>query len=92
MAVALFVSTTLSSVASAQPIPAEAVGQTFTLEQALQFALDHYPSVRAALEQVTASTANVSVAKAAYLPRLDSLWQTNRATANNVFGQLLPNR
>ena len=24
------------------------------------------------------------------LPRLDSLWQSNRATANNVFGQLLP--
>jgi len=90
IAAALVVSTMLSTVASAQPTPAEAVGQTFTLEQALEFALDHYPSVRAALEQVTASTANVSVAKAAYLPRLDSLWQTNRATANNVFGQLLP--
>ena len=63
---------------------------TLTLEQALQCALDHYPTVRAALEQVTASTANVSVAKAASLPRFDSVWQTNRATANNVFGQLLP--
>jgi outer membrane protein TolC len=62
----------------------------FTLEQALQFAVDHYPTVRAALEQVGASTANITVAKAAYLPRFDSLWQTNRATANNVFGQLLP--
>ena len=56
----------------------------------MQYALDHYPTVRAALEQVTASTANVSVAKAASLPRFDSVWQTNRATANNVFGQLLP--
>jgi outer membrane protein TolC len=63
---------------------------TLTLEQALQYALDHYPTVRAALEQVSASTANVSVAKAAYLPRFDSVWQTNRATANNIFGQLLP--
>ncbi|MDR1990209.1 MAG: TolC family protein [Acidobacteriaceae bacterium] len=70
--------------------PTPAVEQAFTLDQALQFALDHYPSVRAALEQVTASSANVSVAQAAYLPRLDSLWQTNRATANNIFGQLLP--
>ncbi len=26
----------------------------------------------------------------AYLPRLDSLWQSNRATANNIFGQVLP--
>ena len=63
---------------------------TFTLDQAMQYALDHYPTVRAALEQVNVSTAGVSVAKAAYLPRLDSLWQSNRATANNIFGQVLP--
>src|SRR6187200_2373958 len=63
---------------------------TLTLGQALQYALDHYPTVTAAIELVNASTANVSVAKSAYLPRLDALWQTNRATANNVFGQLLP--
>jgi outer membrane protein TolC len=30
------------------------------------------------------------VARAAYLPRLDALWQSNRATANNIFGQVLP--
>ena len=30
------------------------------------------------------------MARAAYLPRLDSLWQSNRATANNIFGQVLP--
>ena len=63
---------------------------SLTLEQALQFAIDHYPTVRAALEQVNASTAGVSVAKSAYLPRLDSLWQSNRGTANNIFGQVLP--
>ena len=63
---------------------------TLTLDQALQYALDHYPTVRAALEQVNASTANISVARAAYLPRFDAVWQTNRATANSIFGQLLP--
>lgn len=63
---------------------------SFTLEQALQYAIDHYPTVRAALEQVNVSTAGVSVAKSAYLPRLDSLWQSNRGTANNIFGQVLP--
>lgn len=78
------------SVVSAQPASAQPSAQTFTLEQALQFALDHYPSIRSTLEQVNASAANVDVAKAAYWPRLDSLWQTNRATANNIFGQLLP--
>jgi outer membrane protein TolC len=46
--------------------------------------------VRASVEQVTASTAGVSLARTAYLPRLDALWQSNRATANNVFGQVLP--
>ncbi|MGH9143851.1 MAG: TolC family protein [Vicinamibacterales bacterium] len=79
------------STASAQVNdPRPPVSQTFTLAQALQYALDHYPSVRSALEQVNVSAANVSVAKTAYLPRLDALWQTNRATANNIFGQLLP--
>jgi outer membrane protein len=63
---------------------------SLTLEQALQYAIDHYPTVRAALEQVNASTAGVDVAKSAYLPRLDSLWQSNRGTANNIFGQVLP--
>lgn len=64
--------------------------QVFTLEEALQYAVDHYPTVRAAVEQVNLSTAGVSVARAGYLPRLDSLWQVNRATANNMFGQVLP--
>lgn len=63
---------------------------SFTFEQAVQYAADHYPTVRAALEQTNASVAGVSVAKSAYLPRLDSLWQSNRGTANNIFGQVLP--
>ena len=81
---------TLTADALAQVGGATAAPMTLTFEQALLYALDHYPTVRAALEQVNASTANVSVAKAAYLPRFDALWQTNRATANNIFGQLLP--
>lgn len=83
---------TVPAVASAQataPVPAPAP-QVFTLDQAIQYAVDHYPSVRAALEQVAQSSAGVSVARAASLPRLDSMWQSNRATVNNVFGQVLP--
>ena len=70
-----------------------AVAQTptiITLDQALRYSAEHYPAVRAALEQVNASAAGVRVARAAFLPRLDPLWQSNRATTNNVFGQLLP--
>jgi outer membrane protein len=67
-----------------------AAPQSLTLDQAMQYAVDHYPTVRAALEQVNLSAAGVSIARAAYLPRLDSLWQSNRATANNIFGQVFP--
>jgi len=68
-------------------------GQTpalLTLDQAIQYAIDHYPTVRVAIEQVNISTADLDVARSAHLPRLDALWQANRATANNIFGQLLP--
>jgi outer membrane protein TolC len=64
--------------------------QALTLEDALKYAVNHYPSVRAAVEQVNVSSADVRVARAGYLPRLDSLWQMNRGTANNIFGQVLP--
>lgn len=80
--------------AGARPILAQTPGATatdvFTLERAIQYATEHYPAVRAAVEQVSASAAGISVARAAYLPRLDTLWQSNRATANNIFGQVLP--
>jgi outer membrane protein TolC len=86
LVIAIAVST---AAVSAQPARA-ALPSTLTLDQAIQYAVEHYPTVRAALEQVTASTANVDVVRSAYLPRLDALWQTNRGTANNIFGQLLP--
>jgi outer membrane protein TolC len=87
----LLVGVTMPQGVWAQP-PSGQTGlqQALTLEQAIQYALDHYPTVRAALEQTNASTAGVSVAKSAYLPRLDSLWQSNRGTVNNIFGQVLP--
>ena len=61
-----------------------------TLDVAMRYAVDHYPTVRAAVEQVNVSSAGVDSTRSAYLPRLDSLWQSNRATANNIFGQILP--
>jgi outer membrane protein TolC len=61
-----------------------------TLDDALRFAADHYPSLRVAVEAITAATANVEVTRTAYLPRLDALWQSNRGTVNNITGPLLP--
>lgn len=77
----------------AQPAAAQAPAaapRTFTIDQAMQYAVEHYPTIRAALEQTHASAAGIDIAKSAYLPRFDSLWQSNRATANNIFGQVLP--
>jgi outer membrane protein len=82
---------TAASVITHAQIPIQATPpQSLTLDGAIEYATEHYPTVRAALEQVNSSAAGVDVARSAYLPRLDSLWQSNRATANNIFGQLLP--
>src|SRR5260370_34265068 len=64
--------------------------KVLTLEQAVDFALKNYPAVRAALERVSAAQAGVGLARTSYLPRADMLWQTNRATDNNITGLLLP--
>jgi len=61
-----------------------------TLDQAVDFALDNYPAVRAAMERALASKEGVSLSRTGYLPRTDLLWQSNRATQNNIFGLLLP--
>lgn len=65
--------------------------RTLTLEEAVDVALKNYPSVRAAMERVSAAEAGVGLARTNYLPRADMLWQGDRATRNNIFGLLLPN-
>jgi outer membrane protein TolC len=61
-----------------------------TLDEALRYAADHYPSLRVASEEINAATATVAAARTAYLPRLDTVWQSNRGTVNNLTGPLLP--
>src|SRR5678816_1267691 len=71
---AVLVAPVLALTFSARTGAQEAAPQTFSLDEALQYAIEHYPTVKAALEQLNASTANVDVAKSAYLPRFDALW------------------
>ena len=78
------------STAAAQNPQPVAPPAPLTLDEALRYAADHYPSLRVAVEEITAATANVAVARTAYLPRLDTLWQSNRGTVNNITGPLLP--
>jgi outer membrane protein len=61
-----------------------------TLEQVIEAARLRYPAIQAAQAQQKAVEGAIGVAKTAYLPRTDVLWQTNRATANNILGLLLP--
>ncbi len=61
-----------------------------SLADALALAQDKYPAIKAALEQQAAAQNQIGVARTAYLPRVDMLWQTNRATDDNRTGLLLP--
>src|SRR5712671_6700503 len=75
--------------------PAEAAAQSpgsgpLTLNDAIQLALKNYPAIKESRARAQAAEEGVGVARTAYLPRLDMIWQENRATTNNVFGLLLP--
>jgi outer membrane protein TolC len=64
--------------------------ETLTLIQAIDLARTNYPSLKELRARANAAAEAVGVAKTSYLPRLDVMWQANRATRNNVFGLLLP--
>src|SRR5437870_9159564 len=72
--------------AAAQP-PASG---PLSLSGAVQLALKNYPAIKESRARAQAAEEGVGVARTAYLPRLDIMWQENRATTNNVFGLLLP--
>lgn len=75
--------------AQSSPAPGQTV-KTFTLQEAINYALTNYPAVRASKQRIAAAQAGVGLARTSYLPRADALWQSNRATRNNIFGLLLP--
>src|SRR5262249_17230382 len=61
-----------------------------SIGQAVDSALRIYPSVTVSQEQVNAAAAGIDLARTAYLPRVDTLAQVNRATRNNTFGLMFP--
>jgi outer membrane protein len=86
MAIGLAALALAAGAAHAQP----SAVQLLTLPQALDYARTHYPSVRAALAQKVAADRDVDLARTAYLPQVNLLYQINRATLNNITGMLLP--
>jgi outer membrane protein len=79
--------TTFPRAVSAQPAPPSF---PVTVQQAVQYAVDNYPAVRASMARIAAQQSGVNLARTSDLPRLDSSLQINRATRNNVAGLLLP--
>lgn len=73
--------------------PTRVSGQTtppLSVTDAVQLAVNNYPALKESRARAAAADAGIRVARAAYLPRLDMIWQVNRATHNNVLGLLLP--
>jgi outer membrane protein TolC len=82
-----------TSVATAQSRVTQASSASnnaLSITEVAQVALRDYPLIHITQEELTASAANIRLARTAYLPRIDGLAQFNRATRNNVFGTLLP--
>ncbi len=71
-------------------LQAQTPPEPLTLRAAVEAALRNYPSIQVSQEQLNAASAGIELARTAYLPRIDTLAQVNRASRNNVFGQLLP--
>lgn len=78
------------TVAVALAIVAWAQPAGMNIAQAVDGALKNYPSIRVTQEQMNAAAAGIRLAQTAYLPRVDGLFQINRATRNTFYGLLLP--
>ena len=74
------------------PVPASpsAASTGLTLQDAVQQALASYPSVKIALEETLSARSRVGLMRSQSLPQANILWQTNRATYNNIPGLLIP--
>jgi outer membrane protein len=81
-----------AAVSAMTPIPtsAQTAPNQLTLAEAVRLAVQNYPAIKERRARAQAAEEGVAVARTAYLPRLDVIWQENRATTNNVFGLLLP--
>ncbi len=80
----------LSAVPKATAQGQPAAPRTVTIEQAIEYALQNYPAVRASLEELSAARAQIALARTSYLPQLNGVYQDSRATQNQVDGIWLP--
>ncbi|MEZ5352804.1 MAG: TolC family protein [Bryobacteraceae bacterium] len=70
--------------------PVAAIMAQSTIREAVDSALARYPAIRIPVEQKAAAEAGITLARTAYLPRVDFHTQLNRATRNNIYGMIFP--
>jgi outer membrane protein TolC len=68
------------------------LGRAIGISEAVEAASKSYPSIRISQEQAAAAAAQIQVARASFLPKLDAVAGINRATRNNIFGLMLPSQ
>ncbi len=85
--IAVFILTELALYAQQPTGPAV---RPFTVQEAVDYAVAHYPAVQASLERYNAARAGVGLARTNYLPDLDGVWQVDRGSRESVLGVLLP--
>ncbi|MBX3278047.1 MAG: TolC family protein [Acidobacteria bacterium] len=82
----IFVVFLIASISASVSFAQESTSTTLTLRTAVESAQRNYPSIRAAESGAAAGAAGADLARTTYLPRLDLVFQENRATRNNIFG------
>ena len=63
----------------------------YSLLQAIEYALEHYPAVRESLAKQKEAQSGIDLAETSYLPRVEIGVQGTRSTFNNVSGMFFPN-
>ncbi len=76
--------------AGSRVLTAQAPATPMAIGEVVAAASRDLPAVAEAAARATAASEAIREFRAAYLPRVDGLWQLNRASRNNVFGLLLP--
>ncbi len=79
----------LAVAVTATPALAQPAGP-ITIGDAIAAAVAAHPGPAEATARAEAAAEAVDLARAAYLPKLDAMWQVTRATRNNVFGAFFP--
>jgi outer membrane protein TolC len=83
-------SVSVVALAQSPPAPGSTATAGLTISQVVLDAQNNYPAIHVSEAELNAAVANIRLARTSYLPRLDGIFEMNRATRNNVFGTLLP--